>query len=81
MWVTNDGTDSTVTELDASDGSFVRTISAGEEPEGSHLTVPEVWVANFYDATVSELGASDLSLVQTIPIGAVPDGISAAPYR
>jgi YVTN family beta-propeller protein len=76
VWVAIFGT-STVTEQNASDGSFVQTIGVGADPSGISSDGTHVWVANSGDSTVSELNASDGSVVQTIGVGTGPSGISS----
>src|SRR5664280_2795626 len=88
IWVVNgfslDGVGNSVTELNASDGSFVQTVSGPfENPidiafDGTHL-----WVTNYLFNSVTELNASDGSIVQTLiggsygfkgPLGIFSDG-------
>ena len=77
VWVDNQ-IDNTVTELDASDGSVVRTIIGppfanfliGVVSDGTH-----VWVAD-HGGFVYELNTSDGSVVQTLPVLGEPQGIA-----
>ena len=65
VWVVN--YDGTVTELNASDGSWIRTVtchcSDSILTNGTHI-----WVANPESATVTELNADDGSQVRTLPV-------------
>ena len=71
LWVTNDAS-SGVTEVNTSDGSWVRTISGGSY--GFNVNSPcciafdghHLWVANSYGNSTTELNASDGSLVKTL---------------
>ncbi len=78
VWVQNWG-NGTVTELNETDSSVVRSIgspvsnpygietSASISSDGTH-----VWAANYWNNTVSELDASDGSAIQTIGVGNCP---------
>ncbi|MEI8148612.1 MAG: NHL repeat-containing protein [Actinomycetes bacterium] len=83
LWITNEGGDS-VTEVNASDGSWVRTLSGGNYGfnlptdivfDGSHL-----WIANSAGNTVTEVNSSDGSWVRTLSGGSYafnyPSGIA-----
>ena len=72
LWITNQGGDS-VTEVNASDGSWVRTLSGGNYGfnvpydiafDGSH-----VWITNAGGRSVTEVNASDGSWVRTLSGG------------
>ena len=76
VWMVN-LTAGTVTELDASDGSFVQTISGFGDPDSVSSDGTHVWVVNSFDRTVTELDASDGSFVQTIPVSGDALGISS----
>ena len=76
VWVANVYGNS-VTELNASDGSVVRTIGVGHQPDAISSDGTHVWVANANDNSVTELNASDGSLVQNIGVGQDPAGISS----
>jgi hypothetical protein len=86
IWVTNfDG--NSLTELNASDGSWVRTLSGGSYgfawPDWVAFDGSHIWVTNYLGGSVTEVNASDGSWVRTLsggsygfnhPIGAVFDG-------
>jgi YVTN family beta-propeller protein len=77
VWVAN-ATDNTVTELNASDGSFVRTIPAGTAAYGISSDGTHVWVANQGDGTVTEIDAATGAVVGSpTPAGLTPTGISS----
>jgi YVTN family beta-propeller protein len=76
VWVANQG-DNTVTELLASDGSFLRTIAVGWSPSSIWSDGTHVWVANQNDNTVTELSASSGAVIQTISVGSHPSAITA----
>ena len=65
VWVANsDG--NTVTELDASTGAVVQTITVGSSPGSVSSDGTDVWVANTDGDTVTELDAATGAVVQTI---------------
>ncbi len=72
VWVTNYGSDS-VTELNASDGSWVQTLAAANygfsAPGGIAVDGTHVWIGNSDGDSVTELNASDGSWVQTLSGG------------
>jgi hypothetical protein len=79
MWVANwgAGLDSgSLTELNASDGSFVRNVTVGNNPYGICFDGINIWAANYADNTVSEVRASDGTVVATIPVGTTPVGVT-----
>jgi serine/threonine-protein kinase len=69
IWVANNKGQS-VTELSASDGSWVRTLSGGtygfNDPNGIAADGTHIWVANNNGDSVTELSASDGSWVRTL---------------
>ena len=84
IWVVNtfsvDGVGNSVTELNASDGSFVQTVSGHfDSPIGIAFDGTHLWVTNNLGNSVTELNASDGSFVQTLSGGPYgfnsPDGI------
>ena len=66
--------DGTVSEIDASTGTVVNTITVGSEPYGVSSDGTHVWVANCGGDTVSEIDASTGTVVNTIPVGSNPVG-------
>jgi YVTN family beta-propeller protein len=81
VWVANEGAE-TVTELKASTGSIVRTITipeTGYAPDAISSDGTHVWVTSggisYQDVT--ELNASNGSIVQTIELGYVPVAVSS----
>jgi hypothetical protein len=79
VWVANFGS-STVTELNASNGSLVRVLSdpadGFDHPRAIAVAGSHVWVANANTSTVTELNANDGSLVKIISGFAGPNGIA-----
>ena len=77
VWVTN-LSEGTVSEIEASSGTVIRTIAVGESPisvssDGSH-----VWVLNGGpENTVSEIEASSGTVIRTIPVGSDAYGLSS----
>jgi uncharacterized caspase-like protein/outer membrane lipoprotein-sorting protein len=69
IWVVNPGSNS-VTDLNASDGSLLKTLSAASygfsNPDAIASDGTHVWVANSGSNSVTELNASDGSRVQTL---------------
>lgn len=69
IWVANLAS-STVTELNASDGSPVQVLRGGaygfDHPRAIAVGGQHVWVANTYSSTVTELNAGDGRVVQVI---------------
>jgi streptogramin lyase len=97
VWVTNSGTPSisdfgtpstvdSVIELNASNGSLVRVISASADefvtPNGIAVSGRHVWVANWGGTSVTELNASNGSLERVISASAdefvTPNGITVS---
>jgi prepilin-type N-terminal cleavage/methylation domain-containing protein len=77
VWVANIY-DNTVTELNASDGSLVRTITVGTGPYGITADGTHVWVANTGDNTVTEIDAATGAVIGSpIPTGSYPVAISS----
>jgi YVTN family beta-propeller protein len=77
VWVTQTE-ENTVTELSASTGSVVQTITVGNRPTGVSSDGTFVWVANSGDNTVTALNASNPSGAQTtVSVGHQPAGISS----
>jgi hypothetical protein len=81
MWVANWGSgypppQNTLTELNASDGSFVRTVTVGSNPYGICFDGSNIWTANYGDGTVSEVRASDGTTLATITVGPNPVGVT-----
>jgi YVTN family beta-propeller protein len=89
VWVTNeDGNENeqaedvpghTVSEIDASTGTVIRTIPVGSDPVGVSSDGTHVWVTNYDEDTVSEIQASSGTVIRTIPVGSYPgaDGVSS----
>jgi YVTN family beta-propeller protein len=77
VWVLTVG--GSVTELNASDGSFVQAIPvAGRGLGGIFSNGTHVWVATGDGtSTVTELSTADGSLVQTVPVGGNPSAVSS----
>jgi RHS repeat-associated protein len=84
-WVAHNAAPGTVSEIAASTGTVVKTItvggdySAGVSSDGTH-----VWVANPVSegadgatGTVSEIAASTGTVVKTIPVGTYPEAVSS----
>ena len=68
--------DGTVSEIDASTGTVVKTIPVGSGPYGVSSDGTHVWVTNLTtDDTVSEIDASTGTVVNTIPVGSDPWGV------
>jgi len=65
-----------VTELQASTGNVLNTVSVGLGPMGIVFDGTNVWVANQSGGTVTELSATDGSLLGTFKVGSVPQGIA-----
>jgi hypothetical protein len=86
VWVVNggNGKDGSVTELDASDGRWVRTLSGREDgingPAAITAAGAAVWVANASSNSVTELDASSGRWVRTLSGGSYgfyePDAIA-----
>ena len=72
IWVPN-WSGNSVTELNASDGSWVRTVSGGgygfNNPDWAAFDGTHIWVSNVSGNSVTELNASDGSLVQLLSGG------------
>ena len=72
LWVANYSGNS-LTELNASDGSWVRTLSGGSYgfngPLGVAFDGTHLWVTNYTGSSVTELNASDGSWVRTLSGG------------
>ena len=68
IWVANYGGDS-VTELNASNGSRVRTLYGFNEPGRIAVDGTHIWVPNLGGDSVTELNASDGSRVRTLSGG------------
>ena len=71
IWVTNYA--NSVTEINASDGSWVQTLSGGSYgfngPYGVAFDGTHIWVTNYYGNSVTEINASDGSWVRTLSGG------------
>ena len=68
LWVAN-AVGNSVTELNASDGSWVRTLTATwgfEQPDGIAVSGTDLWVANGTGNSVTEVD-SDGNPIQTVP--------------
>ncbi len=69
VWIPN-WTKNSVTEINASDGSWVQTLSGGsygfEGPIGIAFDGTHLWVTNLNGNSVTELNASDGSWVRTL---------------
>ena len=67
----------TVSEIEASSGTVIRTIHVGGEPEGVSSDGTHVWVTNGGAGGVSEIEASSGTVIRTIHVGDDPDGVSS----
>jgi YVTN family beta-propeller protein len=76
VWVTNWG-ELTVSEIEASSGTVIRTIPVGYVPAGVSSDGTHVWVTNAGEATVSEIEASSGTIINTIPVGSRPVSVSS----
>ena len=81
MWVANWGAgypppQNSLTELNASDGSFVRNVTVGNNPYGICFDGSNIWTANNGDGTVSEVRVSDNTVLTTIGVGPAPVGVT-----
>ena len=63
---------STVSEIEASSGTVIRTIPVGSDPDGVSSDGTHVWVTNSVEDTVSEIEASSGTVIRTIPVGSAP---------
>ncbi len=72
IWVANEGGNS-VTELNASNGAWVRTLSGSpfgfNAPRGMAFEGDQIWVGNFFGGSVTEIYAADGSWVRTLSGG------------
>jgi YVTN family beta-propeller protein len=78
MWVANWAAvlgSGNLTELNASDGSFVANVTVGANPYGICFDGTNIWVANWGDNSVSELRASDGTPLATLTVGPNPVGV------
>ena len=59
-----------MTELNASDGSWVQTLAGGsygfQDPLGIAFDGTDLWVTNYIGSSVTEIDASDGSWVRTL---------------
>ncbi len=69
--------ENTVSEIEASSGTVIRTIPVGSNPRGVSSDGTHVWVTNEAEVTVSEIEASSGEVIRTIPVGDHPDGVSS----
>ncbi len=76
VWVTNSH-EGTVSEIEASSGTVIRTIPVGSYPFGVSSDGTHVWVANYEEGTVSEIEASSGTVIATIKVGSYPLGVSS----
>ena len=67
----------TVSEIEASSGTVIRTIPVGSGPVGVSSDGTHVWVANEVGHTVGEIEASSGTLMRTIPVGYDPERVSS----
>jgi YVTN family beta-propeller protein len=79
VWVADAG-DNSLSEIDASTGTVVNTISVAHPGRGVGLNAvssdgAHVWVTNGLGGTVTEVSAADGSLVQTIPVPNTGNGL------
>ena len=86
VWVTQASQGAgTVSEIDASTGTVVKTITVGSDPYAVSSDGTHVWVVNrgvyedggFEDGTVSEIDAATGTVVNTITVGNTPDAVSS----
>jgi len=79
VWVANRGEGGavgTVSEIEASSGTVIRTIHVGS-PVGVSSDGTHVWVTNYGENTVSEIEASSGTVIRTIHVGSTPRGVSS----
>ena len=69
--------ENTVSEIEASSGTVIRTIHVGKGPWGVSSDGTHVWVTNEYEGTVSEIKASSGTVIRTIHVGKEPLGVSS----
>ena len=81
VWVTNKGDydpgEGTVSEIEASSGTVIRTIPVGIDPEAVSSDGTHVWVTNSREDMVSEIEASSGTVIRTIDVGSTPVGVSS----
>jgi hypothetical protein len=65
-----------IEEVTTTDGTLVKAIQTGQEPDAIVVAGPNLWVTNISDKTVSEFRASDLVKVGTFPVGGNPAQIA-----
>jgi len=75
LWVSDYYSDS-VTEINASTGAVVQSVSVGYEPLGITTGGGYVWVANSGTNTVTQINQTTGTVVNTIPVGDYPYGIA-----
>lgn len=79
VWVSN-GSDGTVSRIDAHTHAVVQTIGVGSSPNAITGTGEDVWVVNGGDGTVSEIDAlSDRVVRDPIRVGNMPTAIASGP--
>ena len=79
VWVTSVASN-TVSEIEASSGTVIRTIRVGEYPVSVSSDGTYVWVTNWAlgtDSTVSEIEASSGTVIRTIRVGDYLQGVSS----
>jgi len=75
LWV-SDTNNASVTEINASTGVVVQSVSVGSTPWGITTGGGYVWVANSQSATVTQINQTTGAVVATIPVGSRPYGIA-----
>jgi len=75
LWVTDFDSDS-VTEINASTGAVIQSVSVGSEPIGITTGGGYVWVANYGSNTVTQINQTTGDVVHTITVGFGPSDIA-----
>ncbi len=65
----------TVTEIRASDGALLRTVTVGDSPYGVAFDGTNVWVTNEFSNSVTKIQASTGTVIGTYAVGQSPAGI------
>ena len=69
--------ENTVSEIEASSGTVIRTIPVGEHPNAVSSDGTHVWVTNEGGTTINEIEASSGTVIRTITVGSTPDAVSS----
>jgi YVTN family beta-propeller protein len=75
VWVAN-GSDGTVSWINSTTNTVVKTISVGNGPSSVAYGLGKVWVANAADGTISEIDPASGKVERTIPAAV---GVTALP--